>query len=160
MEKLKVKAELLPQRCEICHQADLFDATRNYCSRCANISEFQRINIISNISPKRFNLCLIDSSTFFEKVKDFEAKTKIISVATACAMVGSIIGTIVGIFYGISHWSRMGTIDVPIDIAIAFVFDYIMIATIIGAVIGASLRFTTIIIDCLTETGLNKNTEQ
>ena len=35
MEKLKIKTESLPQRCEICHQSDLFDAERNHCERCS-----------------------------------------------------------------------------------------------------------------------------
>lgn len=35
--KLKVKTESLPERCEICHQSDLFDPQRNQCSRCSGI---------------------------------------------------------------------------------------------------------------------------
>src|SRR5437667_1940292 len=34
MLKLKIKSQSLPERCEICHQTDCFDASRNYCSRC------------------------------------------------------------------------------------------------------------------------------
>lgn len=34
---LKIKAELLPERCEICHKNDLFDAQDNYCFRCAEM---------------------------------------------------------------------------------------------------------------------------
>lgn len=29
-----VKEHLLPQRCEICHQSDVFDKQKNYCNRC------------------------------------------------------------------------------------------------------------------------------
>ncbi|MEW6732042.1 MAG: hypothetical protein AB1489_12010 [Acidobacteriota bacterium] len=36
--KLKIRTESLPERCEICHQADCFDATTNHCSRCADIT--------------------------------------------------------------------------------------------------------------------------
>lgn len=32
---LRVKAESLPERCEICHQSDLFDPQTNYCHRCS-----------------------------------------------------------------------------------------------------------------------------
>ena len=34
MPEIQLKVESLPQRCEICHQADCFDASTNYCSRC------------------------------------------------------------------------------------------------------------------------------
>ena len=32
----KIKAEFLPERCEICHQVDCFDAQNNYCERCGD----------------------------------------------------------------------------------------------------------------------------
>jgi hypothetical protein len=35
MPVLKVRNVSLPLRCEICHQADRFDARLNFCSRCA-----------------------------------------------------------------------------------------------------------------------------
>lgn len=34
MQQIQIKDESLPQRCEVCHQSDLFDSTTNYCSRC------------------------------------------------------------------------------------------------------------------------------
>jgi hypothetical protein len=36
---LKIKYESLPERCEICHKADLFDSQTGYCSRCAVLIE-------------------------------------------------------------------------------------------------------------------------
>jgi hypothetical protein len=64
MEELKVKTETLPNRCEICHQADQFDPVERRCLRCANISESvskltDRIEISYNLTPKdlfKFNL--------------------------------------------------------------------------------------------------------
>src|SRR5215813_10250731 len=35
MSKIIVKAEHLPERCEICHKSDCFQPKRNYCTRCA-----------------------------------------------------------------------------------------------------------------------------
>ncbi|MEW6735500.1 MAG: hypothetical protein AB1489_29685 [Acidobacteriota bacterium] len=34
---LKIRTESLPQRCEVCHQADCFDARNNCCTRCAQL---------------------------------------------------------------------------------------------------------------------------
>jgi hypothetical protein len=34
MSEIKIKDELSPQRCEVCHQNDCFDPDTNYCSRC------------------------------------------------------------------------------------------------------------------------------
>ncbi|MBX7218471.1 MAG: ankyrin repeat domain-containing protein [Blastocatellia bacterium] len=36
---MKVIAEALPTRCEVCHQSDCFDPKRNFCSRCEDVSE-------------------------------------------------------------------------------------------------------------------------
>jgi hypothetical protein len=37
VETFKIKAESLPQRCEICHQDDLFEPLSGHCSRCSAI---------------------------------------------------------------------------------------------------------------------------
>jgi hypothetical protein len=39
MVELQIKAESLPERCEICHKTDCFDPGRNYCSRCSGVSD-------------------------------------------------------------------------------------------------------------------------
>jgi hypothetical protein len=38
MNEIQIKEESLPSRCEICHQADCFDALANHCSRCADVA--------------------------------------------------------------------------------------------------------------------------
>ena len=38
MAELRIKTEFLPERCEVCHQADFFDAKSNYCSRCGSVT--------------------------------------------------------------------------------------------------------------------------
>jgi hypothetical protein len=35
MEELKVKTISKPERCEICHTTDYFDAEKNECARCS-----------------------------------------------------------------------------------------------------------------------------
>jgi hypothetical protein len=37
MNRLHVKSESLPTRCEVCHQADCFDAATGACSRCSDV---------------------------------------------------------------------------------------------------------------------------
>jgi hypothetical protein len=46
MTRIAIKSERPAERCEICHQADCFDASANYCARChpANIEEIQLSN--------------------------------------------------------------------------------------------------------------------
>ena len=36
--ELQIKAESLPERCEVCHQTDCFDPVNNHCTRCAGVS--------------------------------------------------------------------------------------------------------------------------
>lgn len=57
MEKVKIKTETLPHRCEICHQTDQFDAVNNFCHRCTNLNNSLPINnsaINSAINSDRF----------------------------------------------------------------------------------------------------------
>jgi hypothetical protein len=55
MAELQIISESLPMRCEICHQADRFDAAKNLCSRCQNLiaekalRSFQILNVINNV---------------------------------------------------------------------------------------------------------------
>lgn len=42
MNAFRVNQELLPKRCEICHQADLFDRKKNFCQRCAKIPAIKK----------------------------------------------------------------------------------------------------------------------
>lgn len=37
MSKFTVKMESMPERCEVCHQTDMFDPSTGYCSRCSFI---------------------------------------------------------------------------------------------------------------------------
>ena len=39
MVQMKIKTESLPERCEVCHQSDQFDATANHCERCLSQPE-------------------------------------------------------------------------------------------------------------------------
>lgn len=45
MEKLQVKIEHLPSRCEVCHQSDLFDAEKSFCNRCDSSLEIHKLKL-------------------------------------------------------------------------------------------------------------------
>jgi hypothetical protein len=45
MKAWKVKAESLPERCQVCHQSDCFDAKNNSCSRCQNLEKINANSI-------------------------------------------------------------------------------------------------------------------
>lgn len=45
MEKLQVKIEHLPSRCEVCHQSDLFDAEKSFCKRCDISLEIRQLKL-------------------------------------------------------------------------------------------------------------------
>jgi hypothetical protein len=46
MAELQIKIESLPERCEVCHKADRFDAHSNYCSRCANVKYLYQAHLV------------------------------------------------------------------------------------------------------------------
>ncbi|MEW6734337.1 MAG: hypothetical protein AB1489_23630 [Acidobacteriota bacterium] len=37
LDKVKIKNEYQPKRCEVCHQSDCYDPSSNYCSRCSGL---------------------------------------------------------------------------------------------------------------------------
>jgi hypothetical protein len=37
MEKVKIRAEHLPERCDVCHRSDCFDRMAGHCSRCSDL---------------------------------------------------------------------------------------------------------------------------
>ena len=41
MEEIRIKGESEPVRCEVCHQADCFDAKMNECSRCKGLEKLK-----------------------------------------------------------------------------------------------------------------------
>jgi hypothetical protein len=49
MARIQIKTQLPPERCEVCHQSDLFYPQRNYCTRCSEIA----INSNGNYSVVR-----------------------------------------------------------------------------------------------------------
>ena len=51
MKKLIVKEEHLPQRCEICHQIDLFNPEKVFCLRCNAYpqKEISKVKVITQI---------------------------------------------------------------------------------------------------------------
>src|SRR2546426_11649741 len=50
MDKLQIKSESLPERCEICHREDCFDPQNNYCSRCGNTGDIEKNSDRSHLS--------------------------------------------------------------------------------------------------------------
>src|SRR5262245_58330588 len=51
MAELQIKTEYLPERCEICHQVDFFDAKSNYCSRCSGVTDLLKNDNQETSSP-------------------------------------------------------------------------------------------------------------
>jgi len=69
--KLKVKTESLPVRCETCHQADLFDPLKNYCSRCSGINIRINCKAISANTILRRAVIVVKGFTIFGGVLGF-----------------------------------------------------------------------------------------
>lgn len=109
--QIKIKSELLPERCEICHQSDCFDPITNTCSRCNKISNTSNNYIIRSISEiKRKRISFLEEKNIIRKVTETSILTTITCAIIAPAFV---------IIYGISIndlWSMI--IYIPISIII------------------------------------------
>jgi len=51
MAELQIKTEYLPERCEICHQGDCFDARSNHCSRCGGVTDLLKNDTQETSNP-------------------------------------------------------------------------------------------------------------
>ena len=54
-EKVRIIQELLPDRCEICHQNDYFNPETNYCTRCRNLNELIKLKSENESMKLRLN---------------------------------------------------------------------------------------------------------
>lgn len=95
VEKVKVKTEYKPERCEICHQTDYFNPETNSCSRCAGVTALAA-NQERNLSSKK----QIPYYNFY--VEDDLAKKQ--------ALRNGVLNLVLGLIYG-SALTMMGTSD-------------------------------------------------
>ena len=51
MTEIKIKSELPPIRCDICHQMDMFNKETNICTRCKDIKKETVLNEAPNYQP-------------------------------------------------------------------------------------------------------------
>jgi hypothetical protein len=119
MTKMQIKTESLPERCEICHQIDLFDAQRNYCSRCADVPTLINESSISRI---------VKAPT----VTDIELG----------AFVGLVTGLLIGIVGGAIAFSVQGSVMGAIVGAMSLGPVWMIQGAIIGLIVGRSARLT------------------
>src|SRR5215467_2525260 len=110
---LVIKTQSLPERCEICHQSDLFDPERNYCSRCSDVKvNIKKIEIASNALTGRiwqvikatamfggFSGLGIGFILFFAFMKN-SIPLSFVFVIVAC-LVGIVGGGLFGLIFGI-----------------------------------------------------------
>lgn len=115
MAKIKIKTETFPERCEICHKADLFNRETNYCSRCV-------VTIINNSKeeqhqrtwiPKPHNVTVVNKNVSLEIVIPYFSGTDLAGSGTF--LVFSIISVTQGFKFAI---------------IIAIVFAYMFLITL------------------------------
>jgi hypothetical protein len=105
---VKIKTESLPTRCEICHQTDLFDASRNFCARCSGVPQVANAGA-QNEAPR---------ATKSKTVTDIELGATVgalvglfVGIVGASYSLGGIFpGIIVGAFVGPGLWAIHGAI--------------------------------------------------
>lgn len=65
--RFKIKKQSFAQKCDICHQADCFDAVNNFCSRCAELKELlaSQQNIKVNLLTEFLQIIRIGVAALF-----------------------------------------------------------------------------------------------
>jgi hypothetical protein len=92
--ELKVRAESLPERCEICHQDDRFDPQTNHCSRCAGVPT----TVPSSYSNRASYINAVNRA---RRVKTMGALTLAIMVANILFLGGINSITIISLLLGV-----------------------------------------------------------
>src|SRR5262249_15031997 len=119
MAELQIKTESLPERCEICHKADRFDAQRNYCSRCADLNPSGE----AVAAPRA-------------------AKSPSITDMELGASIGLAIGTFIGVIGGAVSFSVQGGIMGAIIGVMSMAPAWMIQGAIVGLLVGRSARLT------------------
>ncbi len=96
MLEIKLKIEGLPTRCEVCHQADLFDAINNHCQRCSNlILHYQpHDQSILTYSVSLLRYCQPILGNFGLGIGQFCSITLMLFLSLIGAIIGSLIASL------------------------------------------------------------------
>ncbi|MEW6737653.1 MAG: hypothetical protein AB1489_40610 [Acidobacteriota bacterium] len=115
MDQIQIKTESFPVRCEICHQSDLFDATKNYCSRCAGVNTN---TTYPASTPTSTNEQSIDIRNANKAIKDARIAGIVLGIATlGFALILDFIATDLTEDVGLDLW-------VIVDVALIFGLTY------------------------------------
>jgi hypothetical protein len=108
MLKLKIRSQSLPERCEVCHQADCFDAGKNYCSRCASVSNISEIRnrALSTWSPESNSEAIYHASLVSICIGILSI---VLSIVEAVGVPGVVIGITLILLGWIGSASYLGT---------------------------------------------------
>jgi len=95
LNKIKINRELLPTRCEICHQVDLFDNLSNECFRCKDVFDKQiDISELKIVQPTYYEKLLtltVTNKLFIEKLVLY---FKLLATVITCGLLISNYSTI------------------------------------------------------------------
>lgn len=86
MEYFRIRSEHLPSRCEICHQADLFDPETGHCLRCADVLGL--IPVWSPPAPRRPVFSLFGNSS---PLNHFHVRAGVASVVVGGLLMSPIV---------------------------------------------------------------------
>ncbi len=81
MSRIEIRQQSFPTRCEICHQTDLFDAEKNFCSRCIAVKDFSTKAYQTSNTTSNNPIIILASG-------NIELMTLVQIVAIICTLVG------------------------------------------------------------------------
>lgn len=149
MSTLQIKAIYNAQRCEICHQIDLFDAQNNFCARCnlLNTTLFINKKLIFNVQH-----IVIDRNSLIKRIDPYSLSVRQTSnnnniciykhinfnKAIYSTIWGSMIGFTIGFIYSalLAKTYTLNNSHITINSANMLIFSCLLLCGISGMLLG------------------------
>jgi hypothetical protein len=122
MDELIVKKEHLPQRCDICHKSDLYDAEKNFCQRCNALITKEESKAEKRAAVSFFTFVRLSYTRLRDLWMPHEADKSLFIIPFTTMVTGIVgfIATFIWCFYLVAH-------EIPL-----FVIFYALLIAILG----------------------------
>jgi hypothetical protein len=129
MDMVKIHKESRPQRCEICHQTDQFDAITNTCQRCKDLDREYLMTLFQTNLPVTTVTAIASTSESLHQWRNFLGLILLV-LAGGLGVIGTLIGLANG---GLKVAATLGFygLFVGVIFSLFFIIPTILLVTLV-----------------------------